>query len=133
MVVDRGAPSEGSLFGFYRRGSREVVPIEFCLAHDRALERAMGDLRGALFGAGALLSICRFVEARRYDDGALLATLHLVGEPNASALEEARAVAERFYAWRARARALARRAAGARSGDRRGARGVGWGARAPER
>lgn len=68
-VVDRDATEPAGLLGFYRRGTRELLPIAHCQAHRPDIEQALDALKPALFDASELLAMTAFVEARQLHHG----------------------------------------------------------------
>ena len=68
MVVHHDAKDPKHLLGFYKRGSRTLLPIKRCVAHEPHLEQALHHLRTTLFAQKALRAATRFVDARALED-----------------------------------------------------------------
>lgn len=64
-VVNHEANAPEELLGFYRRGTRELLPIAHCQAHRPDIERALALLKPALLAFRELLTVTAFVEARQ--------------------------------------------------------------------
>ncbi len=96
MVVDPEAPSPAQLLGFYRRGSRELLPITRCIVHDPVLERLLDALRPALWAATRLRAAARFVDARvshAPQPSRVMLTLCLTRAPDALMMAQVEALA----------------------------------------
>ena len=111
LVVDAQAEHAGQLWGFYRRRSRQLLPITRCVVQRPALERALEALRGPLWRS-PLRAICRFVEGRALHEQALLilsldTPAPLEQPAQAELLAQAQALYEQVIERMGRARPLA--------------------------
>lgn len=87
MVVNHDAKDPKNLLGFYERGSRTLLPIKRCVAHEEQLEQTLHHVRTTLFAQKKLRAATLFVDARVLS-GKVIVTLCTTDAKSDNVLEQ---------------------------------------------